>query len=226
MAISKSAFNTLLKETQETNSTLVAVSKLQPVSAIESLYAWGQRNFGENYVQELMAKQPQLPADIQWHFIGHLQTNKVKYIAPFVHLVHTVDSEKLLLEINRQAAKNNRVIHCLIQVHIAEEDSKFGLLPGQAEALLISLQQSTFKNIMIAGLMGMASFSQDEHTIAGEFKLLQQLFNKYQRYFSTHPAPHIAFNTLSMGMSGDYQLALQYGSNMIRVGSLIFGHRS
>ncbi|MBK8711209.1 MAG: YggS family pyridoxal phosphate-dependent enzyme [Niastella sp.] len=225
MAINITEYNKIVNETKEKNSTLVAVSKLQPVSAIESLYQMGQRDFGENYVQELITKQPLLPGDIQWHFIGHLQSNKVKYIAPFVHLVHTVDSEKLLNEINKQAAKNNRVIHCLIQVHIAEEDTKFGLLPQQAEELLLSLQQMAFKNIVIAGLMGMASFSDDVNKVAGEFKTLQQLFKKYQQYFSKNQTPHIAFNILSMGMSGDYTLAMQHGSNMIRVGSLIFGQR-
>ncbi len=196
--------------------TLVAVSKTKPVADIEALYALGQRDFGENYVQELVDKQALLPADICWHFIGHLQSNKVKYIAPFVHLIHGVDSLKLLREIDKQAAKNNRIINCLLQVHIASEETKFGMNENE---LTEALQQlDSFPNVKVCGLMGMASFSDDENKVRNEFKTLYQLLLK-----ST--ISHQPSAILSMGMSGDYKMAIEEGSTMVRIGSLLFGVR-
>jgi len=195
----------------------VAVSKVQPIESIKALYQLGHRDFGENYVQELLAKEAALPKDIRWHFIGHLQSNKVKYIAPFVHLIHGVDSESLLKEINKQAIKNNRVIDCLLQVHIAMEDTKFGFDENELTQLLLKPNNiiQDLKSIHIKGLMGMASFSDDVNLVRSEFKKLKELYNKL----------NTSFSILSMGMSGDYKIALEEGSNMIRVGSLIFGAR-
>jgi len=194
----------------------VAVSKLKPASDIEDLYKEGQRDFGENYVQELVDKQAVLPANINWHFIGHLQSNKVKYIAPFVHLIHGVDSLKLLQEINKQALKNNRVIDCLLQIHIAKEETKFGM---DASELSDALEAAKLlPNVNIKGLMGMASFSDNQELVATEFKYLQELFTAHQ--FDKQPAA-----ILSMGMSADYPLAIATGSNMVRIGSLLFGAR-
>jgi pyridoxal phosphate enzyme (YggS family) len=183
------------------------------------LYNVGQRAFGENYVQELVDKADQLPKDIQWHFIGHLQSNKVKYIAPFVHLIHGVDSEKLLQEINKQALKNNRVIDCLLQVHIATEETKFGFDAESINELIQSGRLSQYSNIKIKGLMGMASFSNDQSLLTNEFVSLKQIFD--------HAAIQlgIEFTVLSMGMSSDYALAIKLGSNMVRIGSLLFGAR-
>jgi PLP dependent protein len=199
--------------------TLVAVSKTKPVEDIEEMYALGQRDFGENYVQELVDKQAVLPADIRWHFIGHLQSNKVKYIAPFVHLVHGVDSFKLLQEIDRQAAKQDRVIDCLLQVHIAQEETKFGLDEEELEATLHQYAHANMRHTRIAGLMGMASFTTDTDTIRTEFQYLHTLYVK-------HSPAHAAFTLLSMGMSGDYAIAIAAGSNMVRIGSLLFGERN
>lgn len=208
------------------NASLVAVSKTKPVEDIRALYELGQKDFGENYVQELLEKQPQLPSDIRWHFIGHLQSNKVKYIAPFVHLIHGVDSYKLLNEINTQAAKNNRIIDCLLQVHIAKEETKFGFNEEELDTLLNTVakyqQLNTHNNIRICGLMGMASFSNDEALVRKEFTFLKSLFDKYAP-FSTLHSP---FSILSMGMSSDYKIALEEGSNMVRIGSLLFGERN
>jgi PLP dependent protein len=201
--------------TKEKHTTFVAVSKLKPASDIAQMYALGQRDFGENYVQELVEKQAQLPADIRWHFIGHLQSNKVKYIAPFVHLIHSVDSEKLLKEIDKQAAKNNRSIPVLLQVHIAEEETKFGF----DEAELMALDISLFKNVNITGLMGMATFTDDKEKVKREFVHLQKIYST----FATQK--NIILTTLSMGMSDDYALAIDCGSNMVRIGSLLFGKR-
>lgn len=201
---------------QPSQTTLVAVSKLKPVSDIEQLYALGQRDFGENYVQELVEKQPQLPADIRWHFIGHLQSNKVKYIAPFVTLIQSVDSIKLLTEINKQAIKNNRTIACLLQVHIAEEQTKFGFDAAELQ----QLQPETFTHIDFAGVMGMATFTDDKQKVEREFQHLKSIFDDFKQH---HTLPH--FNTISMGMSDDYALAIQCGSNMVRIGSLLFGKR-
>jgi PLP dependent protein len=198
-----------------TNTTLIAVSKLKPTSDIEQMYALGQRHFGENYVQELVEKKAQLPNDIHWHFIGHLQSNKVKYIAPFVHLIQSVDSEKLLKEIDKQAAKNNRTINVLLQVHIAEEETKF----GYDEAELMALDVSLFANVEIIGLMGMATFTVDKDKVKREFEHLQKIYSA----FATQKS--IPLTTLSMGMSDDYALAINCGSNMVRIGSLLFGKR-
>ena len=204
--------------------TLVAVSKTKPVSDIQDLYNLGQRHFGENYVQELCEKQTSLPADIYWHFIGHLQSNKVKYIAPFIHLIHTVDSLKLLKEINKEAAKNNRIIKVLLQVYIATEETKFGLDTIELNELLntFSANKATFANIQICGLMGMASNSTNQHQIKTELTSLKQVFNSLkENYFQNQSY----FDTCSMGMSSDYELAIQCGSNMVRIGSKLFGQR-
>ena len=200
--------------------TLVAVSKTKPVEAIMETYAAGQRVFGENKVQEMADKYEQLPKDIQWHLIGHLQTNKVKYIAPFVHLIHSVDSVKLLQEINKQAKKNERVIDCLLQVHIAKEETKFGMDFEEVNAVLGSEELRSFENVRIRGLMGMATFTEDESIIHDEFRSLSQFF---RQKISGIQAPQ--FDILSMGMSGDYRIAIEEGSTMIRVGSSIFGTR-
>ncbi|GGK15665.1 YggS family pyridoxal phosphate enzyme [Yeosuana aromativorans] len=202
--------------------TLVAVSKTKPVSDIMEAYNAGQRIFGENKIQEMVEKFEALPKDIEWHMIGHVQTNKVKYMAPFVSLIHGVDNFKLLKEINKQAKKHNRIIDCLLQIKIAEEDSKFGMAPGDAKTLLQSKALSELKHIRITGLMGMATFTDDENKIKTEFNLLKQTFD------SLKPLEIFNFNPkiISMGMSGDYTLAIACGSTMIRVGSSIFGSRN
>ena len=196
-------------------ATLVAVSKTKPVEELQTLYDLGQRDFGENYVQELVDKQTVLPKDIHWHFIGHLQRNKVKYIAPFVHLIHGVDSEVLLAEINKQAFRNNRIIDCLLQVYIATEETKFGF----DEAELANVQANKYANVQIIGLMGMASFSKDLNLVRNEFKQLKKLYTQL-------PAMQIEPTILSMGMSGDYPMAIEEGSTMVRIGSLLFGERN
>ena len=201
---------------------LVAVSKTKPVEDILQAYDAGQRLFGENKAQELAAKQAQLPGDILWHFIGHLQTNKVKYIAPFVTLIHAVDSLKLLSEINKQAVKNNRVIDCLLEFHIAREESKFGLSQDGADELLRSEEYGELKNIRICGVMGMATYTDDQQQIGEEFRSLKVIFDRLkQKYFSGREY----FKEVSMGMSGDYHLAVQEGATLVRVGSGIFGTR-
>lgn len=202
-------------------ATLIAVTKTKPVALLEEAYAAGCRQFGENKVQEMAEKQPQLPADVAWHLIGHLQTNKVKYIAPFVSLIHSVDSLKLLQEINKQAAKHNRTIECLLQIYIAQEEEKFGLLPDEARALLTMPELEPLLNIRIVGLMGLATNTDDETQITHEFRGLKQLFDQ----LSQLSRPNVAFRELSMGMSGDYLLAVQEGSTLVRVGSAIFGAR-
>ncbi len=210
---------TLYKEiadfSKSKNTTLVAVSKIKPVSDIKQMYDLGQRDFGENYVQELVEKQAVLPADIIWHFLGHLQSNKVKYIAPFVHLIHSVDSEKLLKEIDKQAAKNNRKINVLLQIHIAEEQTKFGF----NEEELMKLDVDLYPNVNIMGLMGMATFTNDKEKVKREFEQLRSFYNEFK------DDKKVELNTLSMGMSDDYELAVNCGSNMIRIGSLLFGKR-
>ena len=198
------------------NVTLVAVSKTKPTASILEAYEARQRIFGENKVQELAQKAEILPKDIEWHMIGHLQTNKVKYIAPFVSLIHGVDSEKLLKEINKRAAQNNRVIDCLLQFHIAEESSKFGL--NEEEAMKILEIQSGYPNVRIVGFMGMATFTSNKEQIKKEFSYLNTVYKKLQKEY-----PQLKI--LSMGMSGDYPIAIDEGSNMIRVGSAIFGDR-
>lgn len=205
--------------------TLVAVSKTKPVSDLMEAYNAGQRVFGENYVQELVDKQPQLPNDVAWHFIGHLQSNKVKYIAPFVSLIHGVDSLKLLQEINKQALKNNRVIECLLQIFIAEEESKFGLDETELNAILSSEALKNLNNIKIVGLMGMSTFTDNQAQVEKEFRQLKQIFDKYKIDFDSAPCTNISLKHLSMGMSGDYPLAIECGSTMVRIGSSIFGVR-
>lgn len=216
MAVNEIAYHQIIQEFANSSVTLVAVSKLKPASDIEALYKLGQLDFGENYVQELVEKQAVLPSNINWHFIGHLQSNKVKYIAPFVHLIHGVDSLKLLQEINKQALKNNRVIDCLLQVHIAKEETKFGMdAPELSDALEAAKH---LPNVNIRGLMGMASFSDDQEVVASEFKYLHELFTTH--HFNEQPTA-----VLSMGMSADYALAIKSGSTMVRIGSLLFGAR-
>lgn len=211
--------------------TLVAVSKTKPVNDLMEAYNAGQRIFGENYVQELVEKHQELPKDIQWHFIGHLQSRKVKLIAPFVSLIHGVDSFKLLQEINKQAEKNNRVIDCLLQIFIADEETKFGLDEKELAEILASDDFQKLKNIKIVGLMGMASFTDNQNQIEKEFKHLKTIFNKLQPLDTVDSeqakqTSNLKLETLSMGMSGDYQLAISCGSNMVRIGSSIFGSRS
>ena len=199
--------------------TLVAVSKTQTVSAIQEAYDFGQRVFGENKVQELADKYTLLPKDIKWHVIGHLQTNKVKYIAPFVTLIHSVDSLKLLQEINKQALNNERIIDCLLQFHIAQEETKFGLSIEEAQEFLDSIDFALLKNVRIVGIMGMASFTSDSNQVRGEFKTLKSIYDQLKSdYFSAENS----FKEISMGMSGDFQLAIEEGSTMVRVGSSIF----
>ena len=218
MAVNIEKYSSIINELQNNNVTLVAVSKTKPAVDIEDLYHLGQRDFGENYVQELVDKEAVLPKDIQWHFIGHLQSNKVKFIAPFVHLIHGVDSFSLLKEINKQAAKNNRVIDCLLQIHIAEEETKFGFDEAELNAMIREFENMPLENINIIGLMGMASFSDNMQKVRSEFKKLKALFDKLKTY-------NLPLTTLSMGMSSDYKIAIEEGSTMIRVGSLLFGTR-
>jgi len=201
--------------------TLVAVSKTKPISDLMEAYNAGQRIFGENKIQEMTDKYEEMPKDIQWHMIGHVQTNKIKYMAPYVSLIHGVDSFKLLKEINKQAAKNNRVINCLLQIHIAEEETKFGLDEAELDEILKQIQhdKETFRNIKIAGLMGMATFTENQNQIKKEFLRLKSIFDKLN-------TEHFKLNTLSMGMSGDYELAISCGSTMVRIGSSIFGNRN
>lgn len=208
-----------IKSQLPTHVTLVAVSKTKPVADLMEAYNVGQRIFGENKIQEMTDKWEVMPKDIEWHMIGHVQTNKVKYMAPYVSLIHGVDSLKLLQEINKQAAKNNRVIDCLLQVYIAEEESKFGLDEQELEEILSSTEFKQLKNIRIVGLMGMATFTENKNQIEKEFKHLKTIFDKLKTQNSE-------LKTLSMGMSGDYQLAISCGSTMVRIGSSIFGGRN
>ena len=200
--------------------TLVAVSKIKPASDIQEMYDAGQRDFGENYVQELTEKQKELPQDIHWHFIGHLQSNKVKYIAPFIHLIHAVDNARLLTEINKQAQKNNRVIDVLLQMYIAAEETKFGM--DDAEINEVLQLKDTLPNVRICGLMGMATNTDDAAQVRSEFAGLNTFFQQVKTT-TMNDAPY--FNTLSLGMSGDYADAIAAGSNMVRIGSLLFGKR-
>jgi len=223
MAVNAELYQKIIAELRSKNVTLVAVSKTKPVEDILELYNLGQRDFGENYVQELVEKYKQLPKDIRWHFIGHLQSNKVKHIAPFVSLIHSVDSEKLLKEINKEAKKNNRIIDCLLEVYIAKEESKFGLNEEELQALITRISDAnSFNNISVKGLMGMASFTDDKEVVRKEFAQLKFLFDEYSQ-FTTH---HSSFTILSMGMSADYETAIDQGSNMVRIGSLLFGKRN
>lgn len=233
MNINTENYRKIKNELDSANATLVAVSKIQSEQKILELYNEGQRDFGENYVQELLDKYEKLPKDIRWHFIGHLQSNKVKYIAPFIHLIHGVDRLSLLKEINKQAIKNNRKIDCLLQIHIADEDTKFGFDEKDLKAFLNTDDEegdlSKFKNIRLRGLMGMATFTDDTEKIRHEFKGLKKIFD------TCFPEKNIAEkdsaqgmnepSILSMGMSADYKIALEEGSNMVRIGSLLFGAR-
>ena len=214
--------NSLKKQVPE-NVQLIAVSKTKAPALLLEAYASGQRLFGENYVQELTEKHAVLPADIEWHFIGHLQSNKVKYIAPFVHWIHGVDSLRLLREISKQASKHNRIIHCMLQVHIASEESKFGFSADEIRQECSLFDASEFPNIALCGLMGMASFTTDVAVIRSEFNHLKTLFDELQH----GPFQHVrTFTALSMGMSSDWPIAVEEGSTMIRVGSAIFGTRN
>jgi len=217
--VNVNAYKNLAAMCAAKNVTLVAVSKTKPIEDILALYDLGQRDFGENYVQELIEKEKQLPKDIRWHFIGHLQTNKVKSIISFVHLIHGVDSLKLLKEINKQSEKINKLTNCLLQIHIAQEETKFGLDEDELKEMIWQFDNSAMKNINITGLMGMASFTNDEQQVRKEFHYLKSLQSK----FST---VNCKLSILSMGMTADYKIAIEEGSNMIRVGSLIFGSRN
>ncbi|MFA7446695.1 MAG: YggS family pyridoxal phosphate-dependent enzyme [Flavobacteriaceae bacterium] len=210
-----------LHSTLPENVSLVAVSKTKPVSDILEAYEAGQRIFGENKVQEMCEKQPQLPNDIQWHLIGHLQTNKVKYMAHFVKLIHGVDSLKLLREIDKQAKKHNRIIDCLLQIYIAEEETKFGLSEEEFAEIINSEEFKKLQNIKVVGLMGMATYTEIDNQIRKEFAHLKAVFDKYKS-LSTF---NFQLSTLSMGMSGDYPIAVECGSTMVRIGSNIFGNR-
>jgi pyridoxal phosphate enzyme (YggS family) len=223
MSINKEAYNQLIADLGSHHATLVAVSKTKSVQEIKELYDLGQKDFGENYVQELAEKQSQLPKDIRWHFIGHLQTNKVKQIASFIHLVQSVDSVKLLREINKLAKKNDRVIDCLLQVHIAQEETKFGLDEHELATLTNAHegQLDELENIRIVGLMGMASLTDNMEKVRTEFRYLKTLFDKHAQLQTSN----LKLQTLSMGMSSDYFIAIEEGSNMVRIGSLIFGAR-
>lgn len=210
-----------IKSSLPENVTLVAVSKTKPVSDLMEAYNAGQRIFGENKIQEMSEKWEQMPKDIQWHMIGHIQTNKVKFMVPYVSLIHGVDSLKLLEEINKQALKNNRIIDCLLQIHIAEEETKFGLNEDELENLLASETFINLKNIKIVGLMGMATFTENQNQIKKEFEHLKSIFDTKKSLSIVN----CQLSILSMGMSGDYQLAIEYGSTLVRIGSSIFGGR-
>jgi PLP dependent protein len=203
------------------NARLIAVTKTKPIAVLEETYNSGFKRFGENKVQEMVEKYEALPKDIEWHMIGHLQSNKVKYMVSFVTMIHSVDSFKLLREINKEAAKHDRVIDCLLQIFIADEETKFGLTAEEARQILTSPELGELKNIRIAGLMGMASFTEDMEQIRNEFRGLKLLFDSLKEF----NGPRIGMNELSMGMSGDYQIALEEGSTLVRVGSAIFGNR-
>jgi PLP dependent protein len=219
MPVNKEAYQILKKELDDKKVTLVAVSKTKPVTDILELYDLSQRDFGENYVQEMVTKAGQLPKDIRWHYIGHLQTNKVKLIAPFVQLLHGIDSLKLLAEINKQGEKCGRVIDCLLQVHIAQEETKFGLDEEELNVLIDQCANELMSNVRITGLMGMASFTDDMSKVKQEFQNLKRIFDRLKTKDSR-------LTTLSMGMSNDYKIAIEEGSNMVRIGSLLFGERS
>jgi PLP dependent protein len=215
-------FDNIINELEGTNTRLVAVSKTKPNAQLIELYDKKQRIFGENYVQELVDKYHSLPKDIEWHFIGHLQSNKVKHIAPFVSMIHSVDSFKLLQEIDKQAVKNNRIIKCLLQFHIAEEETKFGF---DTEGSLSMMENEAFKalkNVELCGVMGMATFTENKTQVKREFQQLKSIFDTLK---SNYFANNDAFKDISMGMSDDYHLAMSEGSTMVRIGSLIFGKR-
>lgn len=220
MPVNKSYYRTLINELQKHDATLVAVSKTKPVEDILDLYAEGHRDFGENYVNELNEKYKALPKDIRWHFIGHLQRNKVKVIAPYVHLIHGVDSERLLAEISKEAVKLNRNIDVLLQVHIADEETKFGFDKAEVIDIVKNIKAGNYPSVSVQGLMGMATFTDNTEKIQAEFQSLRILFDEIK---NTHGIP---FKILSMGMSADYLYAVRSGSNMVRIGSAIFGSRN
>lgn len=217
----RSQINTLCG-TVPPNVKLVAVSKFHPVEMIHEAYEAGLRVFGESRVQELIAKREQLPKDIEWHFIGSLQRNKVKYIAPFISLIHSLDNERLMMEIENQGARNDRVIPCLLQIHIAEEETKAGFFPDECRHFLEIGKWKTCPHVQIAGVMGMATFTDDENQVRKEFRLLKSLFDEFKNLYFAEDSK---FKEISMGMTGDYPLAIEEGSTMIRVGTLIFGER-
>ncbi|MFV8351661.1 YggS family pyridoxal phosphate-dependent enzyme [Flavobacterium sp. XS2P14] len=219
MSIAQNLLNILSSLPQ--NVTLVAVSKTKPIPDLMQAYEAGQRIFGENKIQEMAEKWEAMPKDIQWHMIGHVQTNKVKYMAPFVSLIHGVESFKLLQEINKQALKNNRVIDCLLQIYIAKEDTKFGLDQAELDEILASNEFQLLKNIRVVGLMGMATFTDNNDQIKNEFTYLKSIFDKTKKL----KIENCQLEIISMGMSGDYQLAIECGSTMVRIGSSIFGGR-
>ncbi|MEO9210094.1 MAG: YggS family pyridoxal phosphate-dependent enzyme [Ginsengibacter sp.] len=221
MAVNIQRYKEISQDLAAQKVSLVAVSKIKSVSDILELYNEGQRDFGENYVQELIEKHGLLPKDIRWHFIGHLQTNKVKYIAPFIHLIHGVDSEKLVKEINKQSIKNNRTINCLLQVYIAQEETKFGFDQDELDDFFKN-KIGQYSQTNFLGLMGMASFSEDMNQVKNEFQKLKNIFDQYALSASL-PQP---LSILSMGMSADYKIAIAAGSNMVRIGSLLFGARN
>ena len=204
------------------NVKLVVISKFQPEGKIQELYDTGYRIFGENKVQELFDKHQRLPKDIEWHFVGHLQTNKVKFIAPFVSFIHSVDSSKLLAEINKEAQKKNRVIDCLLQFHIASEETKFGLNIDEAEGILISDLYYQLENVRVIGVMGMATFTENINTVRKEFATLKRYFNLLKEKYFTEDE---SFKELSMGMTQDYKIAIKEGSTIVRIGTAIFGDR-
>ena len=218
------SFKDIKNIVESAGATLVAVSKTKTVEEIRALYDLGQRDFGENYVQELMEKEAGLPKDIRWHFIGHLQSNKVKFLAPFIYMIQSVDSLKLLQEIDKHAARNQRVIRCLFQIFIAREETKFGMDESELDNLIHTVHSnregSRFSHSAISGCMGMASLTEDQTQIRAEFDRLRNLFQKTKTSFPSDPV-----DTLSMGMSSDYPIAIEAGSNMVRIGSLIFGKR-
>jgi hypothetical protein len=223
MSINTDAYHSIKEKTDAAKALLVAVSKTKPNEDISTLYEMGHRDFGENYVQELLKKQLELPSDIRWHFIGHLQTNKVKQIAPFVHLIHGVDSFRMLDAIEKEGKKLNKKINCLIQVHIAEEETKFGFDITEArEAATHFFIENKYPHVNLCGLMGMASFTENIETIKEEFAILKSLFDEIK---AMKDADTNSFNTLSMGMSADYPIALENGSTLVRIGSMLFGAR-
>ncbi|HUH72794.1 MAG TPA: YggS family pyridoxal phosphate-dependent enzyme [Chitinophagales bacterium] len=213
--------NKITKFVEEHHAQLVVVSKTYPTDRIMEVYHQGIKIFGENKVQELLEKKDLLPADIQWHMIGHLQSNKVKQIVPFVTLIHSVDSEKLLKEIQKQAKKIDRTVDILLQMHIAKEDTKYGLDETELKTILEKVNSDQYSHLRVRGLMGMATFSDDINVVRTEFKTLKVIFDQSKLYLQ-----NASFDTLSMGMSGDYELAIEEGSNMVRIGSLIFGKRN
>jgi pyridoxal phosphate enzyme (YggS family) len=219
-----SAYQDILEKLRPTGVQLVAVSKTKSVEEIQAIYNLGQRDFGENYAQELLEKQAILPKDIRWHFIGHLQTNKVKFLAPFIYMIQSVDSLKLLLEIDKHGAKNQRAILCLLQIFVAREETKFGLNEAELDSLIGTVnhnrQDGRFSHSQIAGCMGMASLTENNTQIREEFNQLKQIFEKIKKAFPSDPV-----KTLSMGMSSDYPVAIEAGSTMVRIGSLLFGER-